>query len=61
MPEERGIYSTLSVEENLMLPPQVKPGGLPVEQIFTLFPNLKEGRAGLGVKGCFGGQDRSGS
>jgi branched-chain amino acid transport system ATP-binding protein len=42
VPEERGIYSTLSVEENLMLPPQVKPGGLPVEQIFTLFPNLKE-------------------
>ena len=38
VPEERGIYSTLSVEENLMLPPQVKPGGLPVEQIYLLEP-----------------------
>jgi branched-chain amino acid transport system ATP-binding protein len=41
-PEERGIFSSLSVEENLMLPPQVKPGGLPVERIFELFPNLRE-------------------
>ena len=50
VPEERGIYSTLSVEENLMLPPQVKPGGLPVEQIFTLFPNLKERLRSQGTK-----------
>jgi branched-chain amino acid transport system ATP-binding protein len=50
VPEERGIYSTLSVEENLMLPPQVKPGGLPVEQIFTLFPNLKERLKSQGTK-----------
>ena len=41
-PEERGIFSTLGVEENLLLPPQVRPGGLPLDQIFTLFPNLKE-------------------
>ncbi|WID94729.1 ABC transporter ATP-binding protein [Bosea vestrisii] len=50
VPEERGIYSTLSVEENLLLPPQVKPGGLPVEQIFTLFPNLKERLKSQGTK-----------
>ena len=41
-PEERGIFSSLSVEENLLLPPIVRPGGLSLEQIFTLFPNLKE-------------------
>jgi branched-chain amino acid transport system ATP-binding protein len=41
-PEERGIFASLSVEENLMLPPVVRPGGLPVAQIFELFPNLKE-------------------
>lgn len=41
-PEERGIFASLNVEENLMLPPRVKQGGLSVEQIFELFPNLKE-------------------
>ena len=41
-PEERGIFSSLDVEENLLLPPQVAPGGLPVEEIFKLFPNLQE-------------------
>ncbi|ARQ00881.1 ABC transporter ATP-binding protein [Pseudorhodoplanes sinuspersici] len=41
-PEERGIFASLSVEENLMLPPVIKPGGLPLDRIFTLFPNLKE-------------------
>ncbi len=41
-PEERGIFASLGVEENLLLPPQVKPGGLTLDQIFTLFPNLKE-------------------
>jgi branched-chain amino acid transport system ATP-binding protein len=41
-PEERGIFASLGVEENLMLPPQVRPGGLPLEHIFELFPNLKE-------------------
>jgi branched-chain amino acid transport system ATP-binding protein len=41
-PEERGIFASLSVEENLLLPPVVKPGGLSLERIFALFPNLKE-------------------
>jgi branched-chain amino acid transport system ATP-binding protein len=41
-PEERGIFASLSVEENLMLPPVVKAGGLSLERIFELFPNLKE-------------------
>ena len=41
-PEERGIFASLGVEENLMLPPQVRPGGLPLERIFAMFPNLKE-------------------
>ncbi|MGC2011842.1 MAG: ATP-binding cassette domain-containing protein, partial [Pseudolabrys sp.] len=41
-PEERGIFSSLNVEENLLLPPVVKPGGLALERIFDLFPNLKE-------------------
>lgn len=41
-PEERGIFASLNVEENLLLPPQVKPGGLPLDRIFELFPNLKE-------------------
>jgi branched-chain amino acid transport system ATP-binding protein len=41
-PEERGIFASLDVEENLLLPPQVRPGGLSLERIFELFPNLKE-------------------
>ena len=41
-PEERGIFGSLSVTENLMLPPVVAPGGLSVDEIYTLFPNLKE-------------------
>jgi len=41
-PEERGIFASLSVEENLMLPPVLRPGGLSLERIFQLFPNLKE-------------------
>ena len=41
-PEERGIFASLSVEENLLLPPQVRPGGLDLDRIFALFPNLKE-------------------
>jgi branched-chain amino acid transport system ATP-binding protein len=41
-PEERGIFGSLSVTENLMLPPVIAPGGLSVEEIYTLFPNLKE-------------------
>ena len=41
-PEERGIFSSLSAEENLMLPPQLAPGGMSVADIYTMFPNLKE-------------------
>jgi branched-chain amino acid transport system ATP-binding protein len=41
-PEERGIFASLDVEENLLLPPQVRPGGLSVDAIFGLFPNLRE-------------------
>jgi branched-chain amino acid transport system ATP-binding protein len=41
-PEERGIFASLSVEENLLLPPVVRPGGLTLDQVFALFPNLKE-------------------
>ena len=43
-PEERGIFSSLSVEENLFLPPVIAEGGLPVEELYQLFPNLKERR-----------------
>jgi branched-chain amino acid transport system ATP-binding protein len=41
-PEERGIFSSLSAEENLMLPPSMASGGMTVEQIYAMFPNLKE-------------------
>ena len=41
-PEERGIFASLDVEENLLLPPRVQPGGLSREAIFELFPNLRE-------------------
>ena len=41
-PEERAIFASLNVQENLMLPPVVKAGGLPLDRIFELFPNLKE-------------------
>jgi len=41
-PEERGIFAGLTVEENLLLPPAVRAGGLGVDKIFELFPNLKE-------------------
>ena len=49
-PEERGIFSSLSVEENLLLPPVVKGGGLTLDQIFDLFPNLKERLKSQGTK-----------
>jgi len=49
-PEERGIFSSLSVEENLLLPPRVRPGGLELERIFELFPNLEERLASQGTK-----------
>jgi branched-chain amino acid transport system ATP-binding protein len=49
-PEERGIFSSLNVEENLLLPPKVRDGGLAVDQIYQLFPNLAERRASQGTK-----------
>ncbi|MEO6419348.1 MAG: ABC transporter ATP-binding protein [Polyangiaceae bacterium] len=49
-PEERGIFSSLSVEENLLLPPVVNTGGLTTDEIYALFPNLKERRASQGTK-----------
>ena len=49
-PEERGIFASLSVEENLLLPPAVRPGGLAVTQIFELFPNLRERLGAQGTK-----------
>jgi branched-chain amino acid transport system ATP-binding protein len=49
-PEERGIFSSLDVEENLLLPPQVRPGGLDLDRIFLLFPNLSERLKSQGTK-----------
>ncbi len=49
-PEERGIFASLSVEENLLLPPRVLPGGLDLPRIFELFPNLKERLRSPGAK-----------
>jgi branched-chain amino acid transport system ATP-binding protein len=50
VPEERGIFASLTVHENLMLPPRVKPGGMSVAEIHTLFPNLKERAGSQGTK-----------
>jgi branched-chain amino acid transport system ATP-binding protein len=50
VPEERGIFSSLNVEENLMLPPLIKQGGMTVDAIYTLFPNLKERRKSQGTR-----------
>jgi branched-chain amino acid transport system ATP-binding protein len=49
-PEERGIFSSLNVWENLMLPPVVKSGGLSLEKIYQLFPNLEERSSSQGTK-----------
>jgi branched-chain amino acid transport system ATP-binding protein len=49
-PEERGIFASLDVEENLLLPPAVKPGGMTVDEIYAIFPNLKERRRSQGTK-----------
>ncbi len=49
-PEERGIFASLDVEENLLLPPQVASGGLSLEQVFALFPNLRERLRSQGTK-----------
>ena len=48
-PEERGIYSSLSTEENLLLPPPVAPGGMSVDEIYAMFPNLAARRASRGT------------
>src|SRR5437762_7751664 len=49
-PEERGIFASLDVRENLLLPPVVRSGGLSLDQIFELFPNLKERLNSQGTK-----------
>jgi branched-chain amino acid transport system ATP-binding protein len=49
-PEERGIFASLDVRENLLLPPRVRPGGLDLERIFALFPNLRERLSSQGTK-----------
>jgi branched-chain amino acid transport system ATP-binding protein len=49
-PEERGIFSSLNVTENLVLPPVIAPGGLSLDEIYTLFPRLKERASSQGTK-----------
>jgi branched-chain amino acid transport system ATP-binding protein len=49
-PEERGIFASLTAEENLLLPPEVASGGMSVDEIYTMFPNLKERRASPGMR-----------
>ncbi|HKW38093.1 MAG TPA: ABC transporter ATP-binding protein [Burkholderiales bacterium] len=49
-PEERGIFASLDVEENLLLPPEVRRGGFALAQVFGLFPNLKERLSSQGTK-----------
>ena len=49
-PEERGIYASLSCEENLLLPPKVRDGGMGLDEIYAMFPNLKERRASQGTR-----------
>ena len=49
-PEERGIFASLSCEENLMLPPDVASGGMSVDEIYQMFPNLKERRSSPGTR-----------
>jgi branched-chain amino acid transport system ATP-binding protein len=49
-PEERGIFASLDVEENLLLPPALLPGGMTVDEIYAIFPNLRERRRSQGTK-----------
>ncbi len=49
-PEERGIFSRLTVEENLLLPPVVKGGGMSIAEIYELFPNLLEHKKAMGTR-----------
>jgi branched-chain amino acid transport system ATP-binding protein len=56
-PEERGIFSALTCEENLMLPPVIAPGGMTVDEIYEMFPNLYERRSSPGT-GLSGGEQQ---
>ncbi len=56
-PEERAIFSSLSAEENLMLPPTLKAGGMSVDEIYQMFPNLAERRRGQGTRLSGGEQE----
>ena len=58
VPEERGIFSTLTVEENLTLPPVIAKGGMSLAEIYQLFPNLEERRKSPGTKLSGGEQQR---
>ena len=49
-PEERGIFASLSAEENLMLPPVIAPGGMAIDEIYAMFPNLKERASSPGTR-----------
>jgi branched-chain amino acid transport system ATP-binding protein len=49
-PEERGIFASLNCEENLLLPPAVAAGGMPLDEIYELFPNLRERRSSPGMR-----------
>jgi branched-chain amino acid transport system ATP-binding protein len=49
-PEERGVFASLSAEENLMLPPRLAAGGMSIEQIYAMFPNLRERAASQGSR-----------
>jgi branched-chain amino acid transport system ATP-binding protein len=49
-PEERGIYASLSCEENLLLPPEIGEGGMPISEIYEMFPNLKERKNSPGMR-----------
>jgi branched-chain amino acid transport system ATP-binding protein len=49
-PEERGIFASLNVQENLLLPPRVREGGLTLPQVYELFPNIRERLASQGTK-----------
>lgn len=49
-PEERGIFASLTAEENLMLPPTIAPGGMSVDEIYKMFPNLKERASSPGTR-----------
>ncbi len=49
-PEERGIFASLTAEENLLLPPVIAPGGMSLDEIYTMFPNLQERASSPGTR-----------